>query len=138
RAGRGSALPSFVLGIATGLLWAPCAGPILGLILTGAALQGANTGTTVLVAVAAIGFGADTGFLTRISTASTAALEQSLLDKLKPEKTADAMHPANSSMMMAAATDASKLDLPDEGSFPDLSGAVTWLNSPPLTPEALK
>ncbi len=34
-------LPSFLLGIATGLLWAPCAGPILGLVLTGAALQGA-------------------------------------------------------------------------------------------------
>ena len=34
--------PSFLLGVATGLLWAPCAGPILGLILTGAALQGAN------------------------------------------------------------------------------------------------
>jgi cytochrome c biogenesis protein CcdA len=31
-----------LLGIATGLLWAPCAGPILGLVLTGAALQGAN------------------------------------------------------------------------------------------------
>ena len=28
-----------LLGIATGLLWAPCAGPILGLILTGAALK---------------------------------------------------------------------------------------------------
>ncbi|MBR8636330.1 hypothetical protein JMJ73_09740, partial [Campylobacter jejuni] len=33
-------LTSFLLGIATGLLWAPCAGPILGLVLTGAALQG--------------------------------------------------------------------------------------------------
>ncbi|HEX7673189.1 MAG TPA: cytochrome c biogenesis protein DipZ [Bdellovibrio sp.] len=31
---------SLLLGIATGLLWAPCAGPILGLILTGAATQG--------------------------------------------------------------------------------------------------
>src|SRR5437868_9246308 len=31
---------SFVIGIATGFLWAPCAGPILGLILTGAAVQG--------------------------------------------------------------------------------------------------
>ncbi|MGB5903230.1 MAG: cytochrome c biogenesis protein CcdA, partial [Xanthobacteraceae bacterium] len=30
---------SLLLGVATGLLWAPCAGPILGLILTGAALQ---------------------------------------------------------------------------------------------------
>ena len=29
---------SLVLGLATGLLWAPCAGPILGLIMTGAGL----------------------------------------------------------------------------------------------------
>src|SRR5262249_11997347 len=33
---------SFVLGVSTGLLWAPCAGPILGLILTGAAVEGAS------------------------------------------------------------------------------------------------
>ena len=33
---------SLLLGVATGLLWAPCAGPILGLILTGAALGGAS------------------------------------------------------------------------------------------------
>ena len=32
----GAILPSFLLGIATGFLWAPCAGPVLGLILTGA------------------------------------------------------------------------------------------------------
>ncbi|QDK38416.1 cytochrome c biogenesis protein DipZ [Bdellovibrio sp. NC01] len=31
---------SLLIGAATGLLWAPCAGPILGLILTGAAAQG--------------------------------------------------------------------------------------------------
>src|SRR3984885_13166315 len=37
-----SVIPSLLLGIATGLLWAPCAGPILGLILTGAALGGAS------------------------------------------------------------------------------------------------
>jgi len=199
RAGRGSVLPSFLLGIATGLLWAPCAGPILGLILTGAALQGANTGTTlllasyaagaatslalallvggrvfaamkrslhagewvrrglgaaVLVAVVAIGFGADTGFLTRISAASTAALEQSLLDKLHPMDgkssvvmqsdannammSANSSMQANSGMMMAAQDMPQAMDLPVEGDFPDLSGAVTWLNSPPLSQEALK
>src|SRR5580704_5986432 len=53
-AGQG-VLPSFALGIAVGLLWAPCAGPILGLILTGAALEGANATTTLLLAAYAAG-----------------------------------------------------------------------------------
>ena len=43
------------LGIATGLLWAPCAGPILGLLLTGAALQGASVATTLLLLTYALG-----------------------------------------------------------------------------------
>lgn len=46
---------SLLLGVATGLLWAPCAGPILGLILTGAALRGAGVGTTVLLLAYAAG-----------------------------------------------------------------------------------
>lgn len=48
-------LPSLVLGVATGLLWAPCAGPILGLVLTGAALNGANAGTSLLLLAYAAG-----------------------------------------------------------------------------------
>src|SRR5271154_2629536 len=124
----GSVWPSLLLGIATGLLWAPCAGPVLGLILTGAALQGANVQTTllllayaagaatslalallvggrvfaamkrslgagewirrglgaaVLVAVAAIALGVDTGFLTNLSLGSTSRVEQSLLGQLQ-------------------------------------------------------
>ncbi len=46
---------SFLLGIATGLLWAPCAGPILGLVLTGAALNGASVSTTFLLLAYALG-----------------------------------------------------------------------------------
>ncbi|MDY0744655.1 cytochrome c biogenesis protein DipZ [Paucibacter sp. R3-3] len=46
---------SLLLGVATGLLWAPCAGPILGLILTGAALQGASLSTTLLLVAYAAG-----------------------------------------------------------------------------------
>ena len=53
--GRGQIGSSFLLGIATGLLWAPCAGPILGLILTGAALQGASVGTSLLLLAYAAG-----------------------------------------------------------------------------------
>jgi cytochrome c biogenesis protein CcdA/thiol-disulfide isomerase/thioredoxin len=153
----GSVWPSLLLGIATGLLWAPCAGPVLGLILTGAALQGANVQTTflllayaagaatslalalliggrvftamkrslgagewvrrglgaaVLVAVVAIFFGVDTGFLTQVSLANTASLEQSLVDRIHPalakiassvvmSEGAGAMS-ANPSMMMSA------------------------------------
>ncbi len=48
-------LSSFLLGIATGLLWTPCAGPILGLILTGAALSGASAHTALLLLVYAAG-----------------------------------------------------------------------------------
>jgi cytochrome c biogenesis protein CcdA/thiol-disulfide isomerase/thioredoxin len=46
---------SFLLGIGTGLLWAPCAGPILGLILTGAALGGASARTAILLLTYAAG-----------------------------------------------------------------------------------
>jgi len=46
---------SLLLGVATGFLWAPCAGPILGLILTGAALSGPNANTSLLLAAYAAG-----------------------------------------------------------------------------------
>jgi cytochrome c biogenesis protein CcdA/thiol-disulfide isomerase/thioredoxin len=46
---------SLLLGVATGLLWAPCAGPILGIILTGAALSGASSTTTGLLLSYALG-----------------------------------------------------------------------------------
>ncbi len=46
---------SLLLGVATGLLWAPCAGPILGIIFTTAALNGANASTTFLLLAYALG-----------------------------------------------------------------------------------
>ncbi|WPN59074.1 cytochrome c biogenesis protein DipZ [Pseudomonas sp. P9_31] len=188
---------SFLIGVATGLLWAPCAGPILGLLLTGAALQGASIATTLLllayaagaatslaaalllggkvfaamkrsigagewlrrglgaamlVGVVAIALGLDTGILARVSTASTGGIEQVLVNRLASKT------PANSGTMMAqtpragdqpagsmmAAGDAMKVTakapsaLPIEGNLPSLDGAVQWLNSPPLTAQALK
>jgi cytochrome c biogenesis protein CcdA/thiol-disulfide isomerase/thioredoxin len=181
-------LPSFLLGIATGFLWAPCAGPVLGLILTGAALNGANVGTTflllayaigaatslalallvggrvfaamkrslgagewirrglgvaVLAAVVAIALGLDTGLLTRISLSGTAALEQGLVERIRPPaKSADAQPPnamsGGPAGMMKAKPDDHEPNLGVEGGFPSLSGAAAWLNSPPLTAEGLK
>lgn len=52
---RSGFLSSLLLGVATGLLWAPCAGPVLGLLLTGAALNGASTQTSLLLLAYALG-----------------------------------------------------------------------------------
>ena len=165
---------SFVLGISTGLLWAPCAGPILGLILTGAALQGPGArssflllafalgaatslgialfagnkvfsalkrslsfeiwirrglGVAVIMGVVAIALGWDTNFLTKFSFVNTAKAEEHLIDKLRPEKPA--------SVLAASAADVQPA-LDDEGPMPDLSGAVSWINSPPLSSKSLK
>ena len=53
--GKAGWVPSLLLGVATGFLWAPCAGPILGLVLTGAAISGPNAHTTVLLFAYAAG-----------------------------------------------------------------------------------
>ncbi len=55
QAGKNPFWASLLLGVATGLLWAPCAGPVLGLILTGAALQGASLQTSLLLLAYALG-----------------------------------------------------------------------------------
>jgi cytochrome c biogenesis protein CcdA/thiol-disulfide isomerase/thioredoxin len=55
RGDQESVWSSLVLGVATGLLWAPCAGPILGIIFTAAAIQGATLGTTLLLLAYALG-----------------------------------------------------------------------------------
>ncbi|MHC8345938.1 cytochrome c biogenesis protein DipZ [Pseudomonas sp. RT6P73] len=173
---------SFLIGVATGLLWAPCAGPILGLLLTGAALQGASIATTLLLlayaagaatslavalllggkvfaamkrsigagewvrrglgaamlaGVAAIALGLDTGILARVSTASTGGIEQALVSRLagKSPNNSGAMMAAGGAMKMSAKVPGA---LPIEGNLPPLDGAVQWLNSPPLTAQALK
>jgi len=56
-------LGSLMIGVATGLLWAPCAGPILGVILTGAMLQGANAGTSLLLVAYGMGSALSLGVL---------------------------------------------------------------------------
>jgi cytochrome c biogenesis protein CcdA/thiol-disulfide isomerase/thioredoxin len=67
---------SIMLGVATGLLWAPCAGPILGVILTGAMLQGASAQTSLLLL--AYGAGSALSLGTLIFTG------RGLVNRLKP------------------------------------------------------
>ncbi|WP_310700336.1 cytochrome c biogenesis protein DipZ, partial [Burkholderia multivorans] len=71
-------LSSLLLGVATGLLWAPCAGPILGLVLTGAALHGANVGTTLLLIAYAAGAATSLGVALVIGGKVFAAMKRSL------------------------------------------------------------
>ncbi len=52
---QSSVKSSLLLGVAVGFLWAPCAGPILGLVLAGAALQGANLYSAFLLLAFAAG-----------------------------------------------------------------------------------
>src|SRR5262249_26090289 len=93
-----------------------------------------------------------------VSLAGTASLEQGLLDRVQSMSGAASgtMTPsvvmngspaamtggspamsANPSMMMKAAPGQADV-LPIEGTVPALSGAVAWLNSPPLTVDGLK
>jgi cytochrome c biogenesis protein CcdA/thiol-disulfide isomerase/thioredoxin len=69
---------SLLLGIATGLLWAPCAGPILGLILTIAALNGASVGTSFLLLAYALGAATSLALALLIGGRLFAAMKRSL------------------------------------------------------------
>ena len=190
-----SVLPSFVLGAATGLLWAPCAGPVLGLVLTTAALQGASArtsllllsyaagaatslalalwaggrvfaamkrslgvgewlrrglGIAVLTGVTAVAFGLDTGLLARLTPGAGNSFEQDLLERWHSKATSspdqsNALRQVSydPAIMTAAAANptppsAPQAALPVEGLLPDLSGATAWLNSPPLSAQALR
>jgi cytochrome c biogenesis protein CcdA/thiol-disulfide isomerase/thioredoxin len=77
-AGRGSVGASALLGVATGLLWAPCAGPILGLILTGAAIKGASASTTLLLLAYALGAATSLAAALLIGGRLFAAMKKSL------------------------------------------------------------
>ncbi|WP_426237285.1 cytochrome c biogenesis protein DipZ [Pseudomonas sp. TWP3-2] len=69
-------LRSVMIGVATGLLWAPCAGPILGVILTGAMLQGANAQTSLLL----LAYGAGSA----LSLGALIFAGRGLVNRLKP------------------------------------------------------
>src|SRR4029077_13812256 len=69
---------SFALGIAVGMLWAPCAGPILGLVLTGAAIQGASANTTLLLIAYAAGAATSLAVALLIGGRVFAAMKKSL------------------------------------------------------------
>ena len=190
-----SVLSSFVLGVATGFLWAPCAGPVLGLVLTTAALQGASArtsllllayaagaatslalalwaggrffaamkrtlrigqwwrrglGVAVLAGVTTVALGLDTGLLAQFTSGGGNYIEEHLLERWHSQPSAPAdqpslrkdvpYEPAIPAAVVASPTPPAtpRAALPVEGRLPELSGATTWINSPPLSSEALR
>jgi thiol-disulfide isomerase/thioredoxin len=69
---------SLLLGVATGLLWAPCAGPVLGLILTGAALRGPSLQTALLLLTYGLGCGSALAAGVLVGGSALATLRRSL------------------------------------------------------------
>jgi cytochrome c biogenesis protein CcdA/thiol-disulfide isomerase/thioredoxin len=78
QASDGSVFAPLLLGVATGFLWAPCAGPVLGLILTGAALQGASVTTTLLLLTYAAGAATSLALALLIGGRVFAAMKRSI------------------------------------------------------------
>jgi len=243
--GEPSVLSSVGLGVATGLLWAPCAGPILGLVMTGVILHrpgGASVlpllafaagaavslaivlaiggrlvavlrrsygvservrqvvGAAVLLSAGAIALGLDTRALALLPSFNTTGIEDKLVQRWSPRGAAQRgeaagpkaertdslradLQPTDSQpsglmptdwrpgdlpsrepraayatpflkVSTSASTNASTnvdsaalarpiplaapLSLPAEGALPSLSGAVDWLNSPPLKSSDLR
>ena len=69
---------SVLIGVATGLLWAPCAGPILGIILSGAMLQGPNSQTSLLLLAYGLGSAVSLGIVIFAGRGLLARLKLSL------------------------------------------------------------
>ena len=80
----------------------------------------------MLLGVAAIALGLDTGLLTRLSLASTSRIEQKLVDAVSPDAKAPSPELQEG------------VPLPVEGHMPRLDGATGWFNSPPLTRDGLR
>ena len=154
---------SLLLGVAVGFLWAPCAGPILGLLLAGAALNGANlysamlllafaAGAATSLAVALLaggrvfslmkrGLGAEEWLRRGLGVAVLAGVVAIALGW-------DTRFLANFSFLSTANTEqrliaqlAAKPDAESSANSrmaPPLSGATLWLNSAPLADEMLR
>lgn len=161
--GQGHPAAAALLGVATGLLWAPCAGPILGLVLTGAALQGASVGTTLLLLAYSAGAATSLALALLVGGRLFAAMKRSLgigqwirralgaamlagvaiialgLDTgLLAELSTASTTRLEDLLMDRLARHDTAPPLPAEGPAPTLDGAVQWLNSPPLNAADLK
>jgi cytochrome c biogenesis protein CcdA/thiol-disulfide isomerase/thioredoxin len=164
RAGVGGA---FLLGVGIGFLWAPCAGPVLGLILTSAALSGANARTTLLLFAFACGAAVSLGIAIAAGARVFAVLKRSLgaeqwirkglgiavlagvvvvamgwdtgiLARLSLASTTPAEQRLVDRLAGGPRVENTPPDSASSDVLPALSRATAWINSPPLTAAALR
>ena len=150
---------ALLLGVAVGFLWAPCAGPILGLVLAGAALNGANLYSALLLLVFAAGaatslglallaggrmfrwmkrgLGAEEWLRRGLGVVVVAGVlvialgwDTRFLAQFSFLNTAKAEQKLLAQLPVIATTATETM--------PPLTGANEWLNSPPLSPESLR
>jgi cytochrome c biogenesis protein CcdA/thiol-disulfide isomerase/thioredoxin len=161
---KGSSLAaSPLLGVATGLLWAPCAGPVLGLILTGAALGGPSVTTSLLLLAYAAGAATSLaaalligGRLTKVlgfgdglrrvlgagvvagALAISLGLDVGPLAQMSSPGTV-AVERTLIDLIRPADTGGALVTSAQAAAKPaPLFGAKAWLNSPPLTADGVK
>jgi len=154
---------SLLLGVAVGFLWAPCAGPILGLLLAGAALSGANLYSALLL----LAFAAGAASSLAVALLAGARVFSMMKRVLGAEEWLrrglgvavlvgvvaialgwDTRFLASFSFLSTADTEQQLIerlaDKPKVASSenvrmaPSFTGATLWLNSPPLTIEMLR
>jgi len=154
---------SLLLGVAVGFLWAPCAGPILGLVLAGAALNGANLYSALLLLVFAAGaatslavalmaggrvfslmkrgLGAEEWLRRGLGVAVLVGVvvialgwDTRFLSQFTFLSTANTEQQLISQLARQPGTAGSA----DSRMAPPLTGATQWFNSPPLTDEMLR
>ncbi len=164
RADMAGGIPgSALLGVAVGFLWAPCAGPILGLLLAGAALNGANLHGTVLLLVFALGAATSLGLALLAGDRVFRLMKRSLGAEEWVRRTLGALvvaavvvialgwdtrflsqftflSTANTEQELIARLHAQPAAAaePDADPMPSIGGATLWLNSPPLNNAMLR
>jgi cytochrome c biogenesis protein CcdA len=160
---QGSIKGELLLGVAVGFLWAPCAGPILGLVLAGAALNGANLHSALLLLTFAAGAATSLGLALRASARVMAWIKRSFgveewvrrvlgvavvaaviviasgWDTRFLAQFTSANTSVTEQRLIARFTNSTDgAAAADTRRAPPLIGATQWLNSPPLNDEMLR
>ena len=160
---QGKLKGSLLLGVAVGFLWAPCAGPILGLVLAGAALNGANLYSALLLLVFAAGAATSLGLALLAGGRMFGLMKRGLGAEEWVRRGLgvavvagvvvialgwDTRFLSQFTLLSTASTEqkliaqldrqSDKTVVAEASTMPPLTGTTQWLNSPPLTGVSLR